>query len=203
MRHPRRKLPVWSRRALKIDYLPLDSFLNWLLFSNPQNPQRFRSWRHSRPRSQFPSAVFIVTSLIVKSVPRARVNTCAQCVHLTNPCPKRKVLSISKPKAKKNKIILQKDSFVFIMIWSGYNTTLFDLGTLEVKFEREIYLNSSDYGISVATMARESVDVLCETFSSVPHLITWWHPMAGLLDLFPCDNFLWGYLTVQFCKCKP
>ena len=29
-----------------------------------------------------------------------RVNTCTQCVHLTNPCTKRKVLSQTKPKGK-------------------------------------------------------------------------------------------------------
>ena len=32
--------------------------------------------------------------------PRARVNTCTQCVYLTNPCTKRKVLSLTKPKSK-------------------------------------------------------------------------------------------------------
>ena len=32
--------------------------------------------------------------------PRTRVNTCAQCVHLSNPCTKRKVLSLTKPKGK-------------------------------------------------------------------------------------------------------
>ena len=30
----------------------------------------------------------------------ARVNTCTQCVRLTNPCTKRKVLSLTKPKGK-------------------------------------------------------------------------------------------------------
>ena len=41
-------------------------------FSNPPNPQRFRAWRHSRPSSHFTSGVFIVTSMIVTSAPRAR-----------------------------------------------------------------------------------------------------------------------------------
>ena len=31
---------------------------------------------------------------------RLRVNTCTQCVHLTNPCTKWKVLSLTKPKGK-------------------------------------------------------------------------------------------------------
>ena len=47
----------------------------------------------------FLSGFFSVTCLIVTS-PRKRVNTCAQCVHLTNPCTKRKVLSRTKPKGK-------------------------------------------------------------------------------------------------------
>ena len=37
----------------------------------------------------FPSGVFIVTSVIVTST-RARMNTCTQCVHVTNPCTKPK-----------------------------------------------------------------------------------------------------------------
>ena len=32
--------------------------------------------------------------------PCARVNTCTECVHLTNPCTKRKVLRLTKPKGK-------------------------------------------------------------------------------------------------------
>ena len=50
-------------------------------FSHPPNPQRFGAWRHSRPRSQFLSGVFIVTSLIVTSTPHARERQ-----HSTNPC---------------------------------------------------------------------------------------------------------------------
>ena len=43
----------------------------------------------------FLSGVFIVTSLIVTSAPRAREH-----LHSTNPCTKRKVLSLTKPKGK-------------------------------------------------------------------------------------------------------
>ena len=35
-------------------------------------------------------AIFIVTSVIVISTPRTRVNPCTQCVFLTNPCTKPK-----------------------------------------------------------------------------------------------------------------
>ena len=75
-----------------IDFLLLASNLNLLSFFKCQNPQpRFQAWRHSRPRSYFLSGVFIVTSC---------VNTCTQCVHLTNSCTKRKVLSLTKLKGK-------------------------------------------------------------------------------------------------------
>ena len=49
------------------------------------------------------SGVFIVTSLIVTSAPRAREH-----LHSTNPCTKRKVISLNKPKGKyiKRKMII-------------------------------------------------------------------------------------------------
>ena len=80
----------------------LKSQLTDFFFSNPQilSP-RFRAWRHSRPRSHFLTGVIIVISLIVTSAPRLHVNICTQLTHvLTNPCTKRKVLSLSKPKDK-------------------------------------------------------------------------------------------------------
>ena len=43
---------------------------------------------------------FLLWHLWLSHPPRARVNTCAQCVHLTNPCTKRKVLGLTKPKGK-------------------------------------------------------------------------------------------------------
>ena len=48
----------------------------------------------------FLSGVFIVTSVIVTSTPHAREH-----LHTTNPCTKRKVLSITKPKSKIYKTI--------------------------------------------------------------------------------------------------
>ena len=41
---------------------------------------------------------FLLWHLWLSHPPRTRVNTCTQCVHLTNPCTKRKVLSLTKPK---------------------------------------------------------------------------------------------------------
>ena len=57
------------------------------------------AWRHSRPR--FNSYLrFLLWHLWLSHPPRARVNTCTQCVQLTNPCTKRKVLSLTNPKGK-------------------------------------------------------------------------------------------------------
>ena len=52
-----------------------------------QNPQRFRAWHHSRPRSYFYLG-FLSWHLWLTHPPRTRVKTCTQCVHLTNPCSK-------------------------------------------------------------------------------------------------------------------
>ena len=51
-----------------------------LLFSNPQNPQRFWAWRHSRPRSYFYLG-FLLWHFWLSHPPRARVNTCTQLTH--------------------------------------------------------------------------------------------------------------------------
>ena len=69
-------------------------------FSNSQNPQPgFRAWRHLHPRFRF-YLRFLLWHLWLSHPPCARVITCAQCVNLTNPCTKRKVLSLTKPKGK-------------------------------------------------------------------------------------------------------
>ena len=43
---------------------------------------------------------FLLWRLWLSHSPRVRVNTYTQCVHLTNPCTKQKVLSLTKPKGK-------------------------------------------------------------------------------------------------------
>ena len=52
--------------------------------------RRFRAWRYSRPRSHDPIWGFYCDICDCRIHPRARVNTCTQCVHLTNPCTKPK-----------------------------------------------------------------------------------------------------------------
>ena len=70
-------------------------------FSNPQNPPRTLPVHDviHIPRSYFLSGVSIVTSLNDTSAPHAREHL-RSCLHLTNPCAKRKVLSLTKPKGK-------------------------------------------------------------------------------------------------------
>ncbi len=43
---------------------------------------------------------FLFWHLRMTHPPRTRVNTCAQSLHLTNPCTKRNVLSLTKPKGR-------------------------------------------------------------------------------------------------------
>ena len=70
-------------------------------FQNPQNPLRALpvhdviriSW------SNFLSGIFILISLNDTSSPRARQHL-GSSLHLTNPCAKRKVLSLTKPKGR-------------------------------------------------------------------------------------------------------
>ena len=73
--------------------------LHWL-FSNPPKSSAHTSgaWRHSHP--QVLSGIFILISLNDTSSPRVRSWTPALMLHLTNPCTKRKVLSLIKPKGK-------------------------------------------------------------------------------------------------------
>ena len=70
-------------------------------FSNPQNPPRTPPVHDAThiPRSHFLSGVSIVTSVNDTSALRAREHL-RSCLHLTNPCTKRKVLSLTKQKGK-------------------------------------------------------------------------------------------------------
>ena len=82
----RRPQLVSPRRASKIDVLRPSPNLNSLFFQVPKSSaHRFRAWRHSRPRSHL-----LLWHMWLSHPPRARVNTCSQCVHITNPCTKPK-----------------------------------------------------------------------------------------------------------------
>ena len=144
----------------KIDYLPLDSNLNYFVRSLNLNSTNARASRRPQlvsPRrapnrlpssgveSQLP-AFFQIPQILSASShhvihaptlisylgfwlwhfwlshpPRAHMNTCAQCVHLTNPCTKRKVLSLTKPKGK---IYKTKSLHNYITSWLGFGPFL-------------------------------------------------------------------------------
>ena len=93
------KLLVWPRRAPKVNLPVRTQDLNSLLFSNPPNPQRFRAWRHSPPLVPFRIWEFLFWHLWMTHPP-ARARKPELMLHLTNPCTKRKVLIITKPKGK-------------------------------------------------------------------------------------------------------
>ena len=60
---------------------------------------RFRCVTSPISPGQFLSGIFILTSLNDTSSPHAREHQ-RSCLHLTNPCAKRKVLSLTKPEGK-------------------------------------------------------------------------------------------------------
>ena len=99
-----RQAPKVNRllRTRKLNSIVRTQELNSLtFFSNPQNPLRTLPVYDviHIPRSHFLSGVSIVTSLNDTSAPCAREHL-RSCLHLTNPCAKRKVLNLTKPKGK-------------------------------------------------------------------------------------------------------
>ena len=99
MRHPHRKLLVWPRRAPKIDSLVLASNLIDCFF---QIAKILSASGHDviHVPGHFPIWGFYCDISDFHIHPPTRVKTCAQCVHLTNPCTKQKVLSLTKPKGQ-------------------------------------------------------------------------------------------------------
>ena len=91
---------IWPRPALNLYSLVRRQELNSLLFSNPKilSP-RFRSWRHPHPLVLISvwDFYFDISEWYILS---ARAWTPALMLHLTNPCAKRKVFSLTKPKGK-------------------------------------------------------------------------------------------------------
>ena len=88
---PRHKVLVWPRRAPKIDLLRPSPNLNYLNFFKFQNPQPIAS---GHVVIHVPGSIsylgILLWHLLLSHPPCACVNTCTQCVHLTNPCTKLK-----------------------------------------------------------------------------------------------------------------
>ena len=95
---PYRKLLVWSRRTLKVNRLLRTLKLNSLTFL--KSP-KFSASGHGVVR--LPGLNFYLGFLFwhlwMTHLP-PRAGTPAFMLHLTNPCAKRKVLSLTKPKGK-------------------------------------------------------------------------------------------------------
>ena len=112
---PRCKQLVWPRWTLKIHFLPLASNLNcFFFFFEFQNTQPIASG-HDISHNSGPIFYlgFLLWHLWLSHSSSARVNTCTQCVYLTNPALSWKVLSLTKPKGKiyKRKNDKEKKSF--------------------------------------------------------------------------------------------
>ena len=99
-----RHLPQGLGEQAKVNLLlPRQELNSTDLSSNPPNPPRTLSVHDVIHilRSHFLPGVSIVTSLNDTFPPPAREREhLRSCLHLTNPCAKRKVLSLTKPKGK-------------------------------------------------------------------------------------------------------
>ena len=94
---PRRKLLVWSRRAPKVNRLLRTLKLNKLTFLKSQPTLPVHDVTHIFCSISYLGFYFDICEWCVLS---ARAWTPAFMLHLTNPCAKRKVLSLTKPKGK-------------------------------------------------------------------------------------------------------
>ena len=107
----RRSKLVSPRRAPKIVFL-VRKFKS-LLTASFQIPEILSASRHDV--THVPGSIshlgFLLWHLWLSHPPRVHLNTRAQCVHLTNPCTKRKVLSLTKPKGKIYKTKSLRDYF--------------------------------------------------------------------------------------------
>ena len=121
---------VGPRSAMNLDSLVRRQELNSLLFSNAPNPQHFRAWLHSPPWSHFLSGV-LFWHLWMMHPPRARKHL-PLCLHLTNPCAKRKVLILTK---RKGKIYKTKSLSNYITLNTYRKYTLTLVRSLEVKIK--------------------------------------------------------------------
>ena len=92
---------VWPRPGLNLNFFirPANS-TNWL-FSNPPKSSAHASgaWRHSYPLAILLPGIFVLTYVNDTSSLLARQHL-RSSLHLTKPCAKRKVLSLTKPKGR-------------------------------------------------------------------------------------------------------
>ena len=93
--------PNWSHRGETKNRLPssrLESQLT-IFFQIPKSSALPGMTSFTSPVFIFYLG-FLLWHLWLSHPPRVRVKTCTQCVHLTNPCTKRKALRLTAPKGK-------------------------------------------------------------------------------------------------------
>ena len=101
--------PLWPSSPTRL----IDFF-----FKSPKSSAHVSgAWCHSHPAVTFQSGVSIVTSPNDTSASRARGHLCSR-LHPTNPCAKRKALSLTKPKGKTQKT---KSLHHYITNWNGFS----------------------------------------------------------------------------------
>ena len=118
VRHPRRKLLVWPRRAPKINFLVRSLNLNFAFF---QIPKILSASGHDfiPILGSISYLGFLLWHLWLLHLPCLRVNTCTQLTH-TLTTPSRKVLSLTKLKGKIYK--MKSDNIKEISPQLYYNT---------------------------------------------------------------------------------
>ena len=108
---------VWPRPDLNLNFPVRTQALNSLLFlkSPKSSAHASGAWRHSHPLVSIPiwDFYFDISEWHILS---ARAWTPALMLHLTNPCAKRKVRSLTKPKGKIYKTKSLRNYIIYIYI---------------------------------------------------------------------------------------
>ena len=98
-RTSRRPKLISPRRAPKINLPRLSPKLNYCFFFKSPTSSALPGMTSFTSPVPFSSLGFLLWHLWLSHPPHACINTCTQLTHaLTNPCTKRKVLSLTKPK---------------------------------------------------------------------------------------------------------
>ena len=102
--HPTRVAPVtrplaWLRRASESQPSSPEADLNWLFSNLPKSSAHASGvWHHSHPLLSMWDFYFDICEWHILTAPAHQ--HLRSTLHLTNPCAKRKVISLTKPKGK-------------------------------------------------------------------------------------------------------
>ena len=110
-------------RALKVNLLRRQKLNSLTFLKSPKSSAHASgAWRHSHPPGHIFYLGFLFWHLWMTHPPCARVKP-ALMLHITNPCAKRKVLSLTKPKSKtyKTKSLGHYITYIYIYIYMDTN----------------------------------------------------------------------------------